>query len=84
MNFPLTPGPPPPREEGDGSLRAAFDRASAALRRASITTTLCAAGSSLIGLSRDGGVTAEGKGGESSVSFRPLGGGSEVFLNFIH
>jgi hypothetical protein len=82
MNFPLTPGPPDRRPAGGGgSFSDAFDRAAATLRDAG-SSAIRTAGSSLVGLSRDGGAPAA-RGEFSSVSFRPLGEGSEDFVNVI-
>ncbi len=61
-------------------LSDAFDHTLAVLHDASLTAA-CAVSTSLVGLSWDGGAPAGG--GESSVSFCPLGGGSEGFVNVI-
>ncbi len=80
MKYPHTPGPLAPPAMGNGLISACLDHALAILRGAgSIATHM--AGASLVGFLRDGGAPIIG--GESSVSFWGLGGGSEGFVNVV-
>jgi hypothetical protein len=60
MDFPHTPGPPAPPTGVDTSLSARLERVSASFLRGTCTSLAHAAGSSIVGLPRDGGAPTVG------------------------